>query len=95
VQQARFACIVPASASPSNRARPLLFGHGLFQDASAVDTIAPLAAIGNAVICGTDLSGMSAEDVPNVASLATDLSRLPTLADRLQQGILNSSSSGG
>ena len=89
VQQARFVCIVPASASPSNRARPLLFGHGLFQDASAVDTIAPLAAIANAVICGTDFSGMSAEDVPNVASLATDLSRLPTLADRLQQGILN------
>jgi hypothetical protein len=89
VQQARFVCIVPASASPSNRARPLLFGHGLFQNASVVDTIAPLATIANTVICGTDFSGMSEEDIPNAASLATDLSRLPTVADRLQQGILN------
>jgi hypothetical protein len=89
VQQARFICIVPTSASPSNRARPLMFGHGLFGGASAVDPIAPLATLANAVICGTDFSGMSAEDVPNAASISTDLSRLPTLADRLQQGILN------
>jgi hypothetical protein len=89
VQQARFICIVPTSASPANRARPLMFGHGLFGDASAVDPIAPLATLANAVICGTDFSGMSAEDVPNAASISTDLSRLPTLADRLQQGSLN------
>ena len=89
VQQARFVCIVPSSASPSNPARPLMFGHGLFQDASAVDTIAPLASVANAVICGTDFSGMSAEDISSAAAISTDLSRLPTLADRLQQGILN------
>lgn len=43
----------------------------------------------NAVICGTDFSGMSAEDISSAAAISTDLSRLPTLADRLQQGILN------
>lgn len=89
VQQARFVCTVPSSASPSNPARPLMFGHGLFHNASAVDTIAPLASLTNAVICGTDFSGMSSEDVSNAAGISTDLSRLPTLADRLQQGILN------
>jgi hypothetical protein len=88
VQQARFVCVVP-NASAATPARPLLFGHGLFQDASAVDTIALLAQVSNAVICGTDFSGMSAEDVPNAALVSADLSRFPTMADRLQQGILN------
>jgi hypothetical protein len=88
VQQARFVCVVP-NASASTPARPLLFGHGLFQDASAVDTIALLAQISNAVICGTDFSGMSSEDVPNAARVSGDLSRFPSMADRLQQGVLN------
>jgi hypothetical protein len=89
VHQARFVCIVPASASPSNRARPLLFGHGLFQNASTVDVAAPIAIRANAVMCGTDFSGMSSEDVQNALSVSADLSRFPTLADRLQQGLLN------
>jgi hypothetical protein len=88
-QQARFVCIVPASASTTNRARPLLFGHGLFQNASIVDQAAPIAIGANAVMCGTDFSGMSSEDGPNALSVSGDLSRFPTLADRLQQGLLN------
>jgi hypothetical protein len=88
VQQARFVCIVP-NTSATTPARPLLFGHGLFQDASAVDSIALLAQVSNAVICGTDFSGMSNEDLPNAGMVSADLSRFPTMADRLQQGILN------
>jgi hypothetical protein len=89
VQQARFVCIVPTGASPASPARPLLWGHGLFQDASSVDGIAAVAPIANAMPCGTDFSGMSREDVANVAGVARDISRFPTLPDRLQQGILN------
>jgi hypothetical protein len=89
MQQARFVCFVPTSASPSNRARPFLFGHGLFQDASIVDQAAPVAVRANAVMCGTDFSGLSSEDIPNALSVSRDLSRLPTLADRLQQGLLS------
>jgi hypothetical protein len=89
VQQARFVCFVPALASPSNRARPLLFGHGLFQNASIVDQAALVAVRANAVMCGTDFSGLSSEDIPNALSVSGDLSRLPTIADRLQQGLLN------
>jgi hypothetical protein len=89
VQQARFVCIVPTSASPSSRARPLLFGHGLFQNASIVDLAAPIAIRANAVMCGTDFSGLSSEDVQNALGVSGDLSRLPTIADRLQQGLLN------
>jgi hypothetical protein len=88
VQQARFVCVVP-NTSATTPARPLLFGHGLFQDASAVDPIAPLALLSNAVICGTDFSGMANEDLPNAGMVSADLSRFPTMADRLQQGILN------
>jgi hypothetical protein len=89
VQQARFVCIVPASASPARPARPLLWGHGLFGSASSVDMIAAVAPLANAVACGTDFTGMAAEDVPGAAAVSRDLSRFPTLADRLQQGILN------
>jgi hypothetical protein len=89
VQQARFVCVVPSTASASSPARPLIFGHGLFGSASAVDGVAALATIANAVICGTDFSGMSAEDVPNAIAISKDLSRFPTMADRLQQGLLN------
>ena len=43
----------------------------------------------NAVICGTNFTGMSSEDLPNAGVVSADLSRFPTMADRLQQGILN------
>jgi hypothetical protein len=88
VYDAPFVCIVPNS-SATTPARPLLFGHGLFQDATAVDSIALFAPVSNAVICGTNFSGMSAEDLPNAANVSSDLSRFPTMADRLQQGILD------
>jgi hypothetical protein len=51
--------------------------------------IAAVAPVANAVACGTDFTAMAAEDVPNAAAVSRDLSRFPTLADRLQQGILN------
>ena len=41
------------------------------------------------VYCATDWKGMATEDVPNVGTILNDLSRFPTLTDRLQQGILN------
>jgi hypothetical protein len=88
VQQARFVCVVP-NTSATTPARPLLFGHGLFQDAAAVDAIALLGPVANAVMCGTDFSGMANEDLPNAGMVSADLSRFPTMADRLQQGILN------
>jgi hypothetical protein len=87
LQQAPFVCVVP-NTSATTPARPLLFGHGLFQDAAAVDTIALFAPVSNAVICGTNFTGMSMEDLANDAKVSADLSRFPQIADRLQQGIL-------
>ena len=88
VYDSPFACIVP-NTSATTPARPLLFGHGLFQDYTAVDSIALLAPVSNAVICGTNFSGMSNEDLVNAGNVSADLSRFPTMADRLQQGILD------
>ena len=88
VYNSPFACIVP-NTSATTPARPLLFGHGLFQDYTAVDTINLLAPVSNAVICGTNFSGMSQEDLVNDGKVSADLSRFPTIADRLQQGILD------
>ena len=41
------------------------------------------------VFCATKWAGMSADDIPNAVSVLQDLSGFPTLADRLQQGVLN------
>jgi hypothetical protein len=86
VQVERFICLVPNAARD---ARPLIFGHGLLGGAEAVLDLVPLAGALGFVACATDWSGMSAEDLANVADLSKDLSRFPTLADRNQQGFLN------
>ena len=91
---ANFRCLVPRSASsdgndPVHQARGIVNGHGLLGSANEVDSFGPLANQGNAIICGTDEIGMSGSDLPNVAAVLGDLSRFPTIADRLQQGILN------
>ena len=39
--------------------------------------------------CATDWAGMSASDIPNAIAVLQDFSKFPSLADRLQQGILN------
>lgn len=91
---ANFRCLIPRSTSadgndPVHPARGIANGHGLLGSASEVNGFGPLANQGNAVICGTDEIGMSSSDLPNVATVLTDLSKFPTLADRLQQGVLN------
>jgi hypothetical protein len=41
------------------------------------------------MFCAADWIGMATEDVPNVATILADMSNFPTLADRVQQGMLN------
>jgi hypothetical protein len=41
------------------------------------------------VFCATKWIGMSEEDVGNAVEILNELGRFPTLADRLQQGVLN------
>src|SRR6185295_17103331 len=90
---ANFDCIIPRSAvdgSPSP-ARPSLYGHGLFGDASEVGSGAQrdLADTYNFLLCATDEIGMSESDLPTALAITSDVSNFPKLADRLQQGLLD------
>ena len=88
---APFTCIIPRAALSRGPARPALYGHGLLGNGEQVTGGAAqdLASEHDILSCGTDWSGMSTEDLPNVATLLADLSRFATLADRGQQGMLN------
>jgi hypothetical protein len=87
---APFVCTVPASAA-SAPARASLYGHGLLGTGGQANSsyVRSLAAEHNVVLCGTDYSGMSESDVPNILEMLGDLSEFPELADRNQQGLLN------
>jgi hypothetical protein len=88
---APFTCIIPRAVLTRGPGRPALYGHGLLGDGSQVTGGAnqDLVSEHDIVSCGTDWSGMSTEDLPNVAALLADLSRFASLADRGQQGMLN------
>ena len=91
--EANFECIIPRSAIAGgpHKLRPSLYGHGLLGNASEVESekLQAVASQHRMMFCATDWAGMSTSDVPNVISVLQDLSRFPTIADRLQQGMLN------
>jgi hypothetical protein len=92
---APFICIIPRAALSANgavkRARPAVYGHGLLGSEREVgaNNVRDMANEHNFVFCATRWIGLSEEDVPNAVSILQDVSRFPTLADRLQQGMLN------
>jgi hypothetical protein len=91
VHQANFICNIPRSVTSASPARPSLYGHGLFGGASEVNSISrlPIATEHRIMLCASDWIGMSGADIPNTISVLSDLSRFPTLADRLQQSMIN------
>ena len=86
---AKFTCNIPRGAV-GEKFRPSLYGHGLMGSGTQVNTgkLYDLGAKG-LMFCGADWIGMSTEDIPNAAVILADLSRFPSLADRVQQGMLN------
>lgn len=86
--QATFQCDIPRSAATAP-ARPLLWGHGLFGNHTAVDGLGAVANESNSLPCGASWLGMSTEDVPYVVSVLGELSGFPSLPDRMQQAYLN------
>jgi hypothetical protein len=88
-----FECLIPkrALADGAGKARPSLYGHGLFGGYGEIhqDQIKAMEDEHDFIHCATAWAGMATEDVPNVATILTDLSNFPTLADRVQQGMLN------
>ncbi len=87
---ATFTCNLPNSAVPGP-ARMALYGHGLLGDQGEVNgsLTRTMAATYNIAYCATDWIGMAEEDILNAIAILQDLSQFPTLADRLQQGLLN------
>lgn len=99
VQVARFQCNVPHSVTgpgggadpgPVIAGRPVVYGHGLLGSRSEVNAgnVGDMAEEHGMVFCATDWIGMAEEDILNAAAILGELSGFPSLADRVQQGIL-------
>jgi hypothetical protein len=90
VQQAVFQCNIPRAAltAPS---RIGIYGHGLLGDETQIDegNIQDMSAEHDFTFCATRWSGMAADDIPNAVEVLKDFSKFPSVADRLQQGIVN------
>jgi hypothetical protein len=91
VGTAAFACVVPTAASPADRARISIYGHGLFEDHTLVTAkyLQPLAVNDRIVFCGTDWWGLAAADEAFDAGVVANLNLFPVVADRLQQAVVN------
>lgn len=93
---ADFRCIIPHAslAGPNGAAvpaRPAVYGHGLLGSEREVSAgnVRSMANEHNFVFCATKWIGMSEQDIGNAIAILGELGRFPTLADRLQQGMLN------
>jgi hypothetical protein len=84
-----FVCAVPRTVVEGEPAVPTLYGHGLLGSRTEAlgGSTEALRANGH-MPCAVDWTGMATGDVPNVATILTDISHFPSLADRTQQGFL-------
>jgi hypothetical protein len=90
VLEAEFVCNIPRRAM-DEPARPGIYGHGLLGSPNEIDQrqLESLSQEHGFVFCGTPWKGMANEDVPHIAGLLGDLSRFHTVADRMQQGMID------
>src|SRR5439155_22131998 len=90
LQTARFQCNIPRAAATAP-SRIGIYGHGLLGDETQIDedNIQDMSVEHDFTFCATDWSGMASEDIPNAVSILKDWSVFPSLADRLQQGQVN------
>lgn len=92
---ADFQCNVPHSVlgegDAVTPARPVVYGHGLLgsRDEINASNIDAMTNEHDMIYCATDWEGMSEEDVLTALGILQDMSKFPQLADRVQQGILN------
>ena len=85
-----FSCVVPAPATPRNRAHPLLYGHGLIGDRSeGTGGSTERDRERNFMPCMIEWMGFAQYDFANVVLTLADPSHFPTPVDRAQQGFLN------
>jgi hypothetical protein len=90
VGTAQFDCIIPRAAEGA-AARASLYGHGLLGSRTEVHAgnVQAMAAEHDFVFCATDWWGLASADTLFDISALQDVNRFPAVADRLQQGVLN------
>jgi len=88
---AKYTCTVPASVRKNGEARPVVYGHGLLGDSSEASSTQAqeTARLTNSVYCATDWIGLASEDVAFAGEALADLSKFPSIPDRLQQSMIN------
>ena len=90
-----FQCIIPRAAldagGHAHPARPAVYGHGLLGSESEVtaQNVRAMANEHDFVFCATRWLGLAQDDVPSIVDTASDISKFPSVPDRLQQGILD------
>lgn len=91
-----FACNISeatmeAGAAGTEPAHLVQYGHGLLGSNLEIDAgnVRAFANEHDVVFCATKWAGMSEDDIGNAAATLAEFSNFPTLADRLQQGVLN------
>jgi hypothetical protein len=90
--EAGFVCnISVATLAGSEPAHLVQYGHGLLGSNMEINAgnVRAFANEHNVVFCATKWAGMSEDDIGNAALTLAEFSNFPTLADRLQQGVLN------
>jgi len=93
---AGFICNVPRSATadgndPVHPARGGVYGHGLLGSNDEVNAgnVRTMSNTHNFVFCATKWAGFSEDDVGVAVATLQDVSNLPKVTDRTQQGFLN------
>jgi len=86
-----FLVLIPNSATQGTPGTPLQFGHGLLGDRTGARSFSHFANQFNFVVIAVDWIGLAQSDLVNVGTILGngDASMFQSVADRLQQGILN------
>ena len=87
-----FVCnISVATMNGTEPAHLVAYGHGLLGDHKEIDAgnVRAMSNEHNVVHCATKWAGMSEDDIGNAVATLGEFGNFKTLADRLQQGVLN------
>jgi hypothetical protein len=89
-----FRCLIPRSVISGAdviQARPLLYGHGVLGSRNEVVRFTGrLAAEHNFITCAANWTGISGEEIlTTVYPALSDLSKFPSIADEVQQSLIN------
>jgi hypothetical protein len=90
--EAPFMCnISVATMSAVEPAHLVIYGHGLLGSHDEIDAgnVRAMSNEHNVVHCATKWAGMSEDDIGNAVATLGNMANFPTMADRLQQGVLN------